>query len=867
MAVLLTVPRLHRLILAAVFAVGFPVSAQEVELSKPPKHKPPTRTDRYGDPLPKGAIMRIGTLRFCQPWPSRLVFSPDGKFLASGGADKRIRLWDPDTGKELRTLEGHKDQINWIDLSADGKWLASGSQNGELFLWEVDTGKVRQRFRGHGGPNYILSLSPNGKYLASISLAKTTGKLERRLWDADTGKEIRSLPVEGGGRVEAMKFTPDSKYFAFLTNQDQGVQLMDVATANVIRTFKAHPGRIGGFTFTADGATLLSGHSDGYIRAWDMASGKEKGRYDDGIKWKDISCLALSLDEKVLAYRDGQMIHIWDLARNKDLVPPWNSSPEGVTSIAYSPDGKKVAVGGRRIAILDTATGKRLNPAPASESPIWQIMHSPDGKLLAVWRWWGDQMIEIWDTTQGRRVATLRPKWWKEGISMPNGGRFSAMSFSPDGKQLTTVEGHAARGKVQNIICHWQPHTGSRQKEISHEGAWLDTLSYSGGGETLACLDGGPRQGVILWNAATGQERGRITLSDHTLGRIAGTPQLSPVGRLLACRTSEKTVVLWDTKTGKQIRHFGPRSVGSSDTLVYSPDGRNIATPGQGMGGNLSIHSDVVLWETATGKERLRIIRNEGQLHQIAFSPNGRFLAAIDRTETIHFWDSWTGREIDQFTGHRGVVTSLSFAPDGKTLASGGADNTILIWDMSGILPATQPASEKLSRAELARCWDDLAGTDAARAYATITELARHPDQAVSLLKAKLASYPKMDAQPLARLIADLDSDDFKTRENASKELAKLGRMTEGALKKTLDENPSAELKRRIQILLDKLDPKEDDPEQILLLRVIEVLERLGTPEARKLLRKLAQEASIPDVAREAQGSLQRLGKVGKEVP
>jgi WD40 repeat protein len=111
-----------------------------------------TRTDRYGDPLPKGAIMRLGTIRFCQPWPFRVAFSPDGKFLASGGADKRIRLWDPDTGKQLRALEGHTHDVNCVALSGDGKWLASGSQNGELFLWEVDTAMVRRRFRGHNAP-------------------------------------------------------------------------------------------------------------------------------------------------------------------------------------------------------------------------------------------------------------------------------------------------------------------------------------------------------------------------------------------------------------------------------------------------------------------------------------------------------------------------------------------------------------------------------------------------------------------------------------------------------------------------------------------------------------------------------------------
>jgi WD40 repeat protein len=679
-----------------------------------------------------------------------------------------------------------------------------------------------------------------------------------------------------------MTFTPDSKYFAFHKifpqrddRPDLSIQLVDVTTGKVIRTFKAHPNELSvhDLTFTADGATLISGHAAGFIRAWDVASGKEKRRY--GTKGSSISCLALSPDEKTVAYIDGLMVHIQDLATNKDLVPPWNSSPISVNSVAYSPDGKKVAVGGSRIAILDTATGKRLNPELENESQIHQVSYSPDGKVLAVLRDQDHRLIEIWDTARWRKVAILRPKWWKEGMRWDEGGRFRAMTFSPNGKRLTTVEGRAVHGKIQISICHWQPQTGMRQKEFLPEGRRINAFSYSSDGETFLSLDSSPRQSFIFWDAATGQERGRIPCSDLTLENIAGNPQLSPVGSLLACGSGTNTVVLWDTKTGKQIRRFGQRTARYADTLVFSPDGRSIATPaGQGQYGSSTIHPDVVLWETATGKERLRIVRHEGYAHQIAFSPNGRLLAWVDYggaphvyDDRIHVWDAWTGKELGQLAGHRGVIRSISFAPDGRTLASGGIDNTILIWDVTGLLPATTLVAEKLSREELARCWDNLVGTDAARAYATIRELAQHPDQAVSLLKAKLTASPKMDAQRLARLIADLDSDDFDTRESASKELAKLGRMAEGALKKTLDENPSAEVKRRIQNLLDKLDPKEDDPEQILLLRVIEVLERLGTPEARRLLQKLAKEASIPDVAREAQASLERLGKAGKGVP
>src|SRR5262249_17855549 len=140
-----------------------------------------------------------------------------------------------------------------------------------------------------------FALSPNGKVLASTCVEWTL-----RLWDTDTGKELRSLPVEKGSYVTAMTFSPDSKQFAYYHGADQSIPLVDVATAKVIRSFKGHSREVRGLAFTADGATLFSGSSDRTIRAWDVASGKQKRRYGD--EQNEITCLALSPDEKTLTY-------------------------------------------------------------------------------------------------------------------------------------------------------------------------------------------------------------------------------------------------------------------------------------------------------------------------------------------------------------------------------------------------------------------------------------------------------------------------------------------------------------------------------------------------------------------------------------
>ena len=141
---------------------------------------------------------------------------------------------------------------------------------------------------------------------------------------------------------------------------------------------------------------------------------------------------------------DG-LVHILDLATNKELVAPWKAHMRGVVSIAYSPDGKKVALGRDMIALHDTATGKRLNPTSESEIPVREVAYSGDGGTLAIWR--QDSSIELWNTGTWRKTATLQAKK----------GWFGSMAFSPRQQCLTTAE---MNENEEGLLCHWGPTNG-----------------------------------------------------------------------------------------------------------------------------------------------------------------------------------------------------------------------------------------------------------------------------------------------------------------------------------------------------------------------------------------------------------------------
>jgi hypothetical protein len=274
-----------------------------------------------------------------------------------------------------------------------------------------------------------------------------------------------------------------------------------------------------------------------------------------------------------------------------------------------------------------------------------------------------------------------------------------------------------------------------------------------------------------------------------------------------------------------------------------------------------------VLWETATGLERLHFFVNNIRFGPLAFSPDGRMLASTCETDTIVVWDLWSGKELTRFRGHRGWITSLAFAPDGKSLASAGQDTTVLIWDVSALLPVAKRAKDKFSPEELTRFWVDLAGVNGIRVYRLMGELAQRPDQTEAFLKENLANNPGLSADRLARLLADLDDRDFKVRQKASEELANLGHIAEAALKRTLASKPSEEVSHRVTDLLERLDGDAQSPERWRLLRVIELLERIGRPQARQLLEKIAKDAVDDEVVRESKASLARLAKATKPPP
>ncbi len=196
-----------------------------------------------------------------------VAFSPSGKILATGAWDQRVRVWDISTGTDLRTIEGHTESVDAVAFSPDGRWLASASFDRTIRIWDASTWAHVRTLTGHSGGIQGLAWSPDGKLLASSGMDRMI-----RLWDAAGGKEVRALAGHADD-VQAVAWSPDGALLAS-AGWDGTVRLWDPVAGKEIRTLSGHTAEVLSVAWSADGALLASGGADAMVRIWDPASGR-----------------------------------------------------------------------------------------------------------------------------------------------------------------------------------------------------------------------------------------------------------------------------------------------------------------------------------------------------------------------------------------------------------------------------------------------------------------------------------------------------------------------------------------------------------------------------------------------------------------
>jgi WD domain, G-beta repeat len=298
---------------------------------------------------------------------------------------------------------------------------------------------------------------------------------------------------------------------------------------------------------------------------------------------------------------------------------------------------------------------------------------------------------------------------------------------------------------------------------------------------------------------------------------------------------------------------LGQTATGKSDAVVnlsFSPDGANLAMAIQG-GENRMVR----VCDMATGKE-IRQLRGDYP-EAMAISPDGKTMAwgGQHRVE-LSLVEVATGQLRRKFIGHVGHISCVAFSPNSRMVASGSPDGTVLIWDVTGQSDRQNPPT-LLNAAQLEKLWGDLALEKDPAAYQAVCTLRAAPRSCVELFEKHMKPVPRAEAKRVAAALRDLDSPEFTVRNEATKELEKLGEAAGPALRQVLAENPSLEMQRRAKQLLDRFEGSH----KLRIGRALEILEQIGDSESRLLLTAIAKGAPEAGLTRDAQAALDRMDR------
>ncbi|MEO1050244.1 MAG: caspase family protein [Bacteroidota bacterium] len=602
-----------------------------------------------------------------------LAFSADGRFLLTGSRDKTAKLWDIETGWEIRTFIGHTSTINHIALTPDQKYFLTSNADYTAKLWDIASGDVVRTLAGHDDLLTTVDISPDGK------LAVTAGfNTYAKIWDLPTGetlKEFKVNPEKGLGFGVNAKFSPDGKWIAF-GNDNRTVTIYDLESEELVYEFKREEGWCGGcatyIEFSSDGSWLLFGSNNGAFKTWNLKTGKEDKVFV--AEWDEFRAIDISHDDSLIMLAGEDSVKVWNYASGDLVLNLGGIHEEPINEAALSPDGRFIATASddRTVKLLDLKTGEEVKTLQGylnlrdrgglnyDANSRWEyyikkytdlrneIKISPDGKHMLKGKI--GNILRMWELASGNIVQEF---YGHEKAVL-------CYEFSKDGKQIVT-------GSADNTAKLWDAASGELIRTFEGHRELVFSIDISPDGKQL--LTGSWDGTAKIWDIETGELIDTFRFKDGSPYALS----FSSNGLYIFTGLLDKTFKMWEIDTKREVRDF----IGHSDNVPefdFHPSLSQVAS--------VSWDGKIKIWEIATGLQTMKLTNHKGPVHTIQYDQSGKYLATGGDDRVVRLWDAYTGKEVKSFEGHTSPVISVHFTPDSKYLVSASRDDVIKIWDL-----------------------------------------------------------------------------------------------------------------------------------------------------------------------------------------
>ncbi|MFM2062445.1 MAG: hypothetical protein RLZZ507_2115 [Cyanobacteriota bacterium] len=598
---------------------------------------------------PGGAMLRTLIGHTEEVMAVALAYTDAGIQIVSGSWDKNIKIWDFQTGQEIRTLHGHSDRVWSVAVTPNNKQIVSGSQDNNIKVWDLKKGTELLTLTGHSDCVSSVIVTPDGSKIISASWDKTI-----KIWNLETGEELLTLTGHTE-QINAIAITPDGCKIVS-GSDDRTVRVWDLLNGIELIHIKPYKDKINDITISADSKEIILVSGDD-IKIFNLQTGQSVDSFGTlALASFDELAIAVTPDgEKIISGSDENTINIWG---------NWGSHPSLETLIGHSGDindlvvtaDSKYLISASRdntIKIWNLQKHKPVPILPGHQSTVHAIAVSPDGKKAISAEHF---KLKIWDLHKCRELFTFNDVEisWRSALQM--------FKITPDSQRVIAAAKY-------NTLKVFDLHSG--QELFSLERHDKDVLALAVTPDGKKAVSASEDKTIKVWDLNSGQNLLTINGHDDWVVDVIITPD----GKKIISASRDNTIKVWDLQTGTELLIMsGDKEYERIRAISITPDDQNVVSSGD---------YGIKVWNLGSSQELLTLSGNQAFFNPVPITPDAtKIVSRLDST-TLKVWNINNGVKLIQtFTEHTNYINDVAISPNSKYAVSVSEDQSLKVWDL-----------------------------------------------------------------------------------------------------------------------------------------------------------------------------------------